>query len=155
MDSLQALPLDALVDCLKRFWTYGLAATSPLPAAPPLQEKNSISTTPVASPRCILAAPTQAALHTPVPACRVYVHHAEPRSDQRAYAGMKEVISHTGLAHTGHRTCAHGNGLPILWEVRFRASIHCLHRHEVQGLQKFRHLLGARISALDRRHAQL
>ncbi|CAK0757758.1 hypothetical protein CVIRNUC_002567 [Coccomyxa viridis] len=51
INSLQALPLAALVDCLKRFWTYGLAAASPFPAAQPLREKNSISSTPVASPR--------------------------------------------------------------------------------------------------------
>ena len=56
---------------------------------------------------------------------------------------MKEAISLTGSAHTGHRTCAHGNGLPLLWEVRLHPSIDCLHRHEVQGLQISRHLLDA------------
>ena len=53
LESLQALPLAALVDCLKRFWTYGLAAAPPFPAAQPLREKNSLSTTPSITPMCV------------------------------------------------------------------------------------------------------
>ena len=52
MDSLQALSLATLIDCLRRFWTYGLAVSSAVPCASPAKED-----TPPASPRCLPLCP--------------------------------------------------------------------------------------------------
>jgi len=52
MDNLQALSLATLVDCLRRFWTYGLAAPRIIPAHAG-HEKGSPCVTPPASPRYV------------------------------------------------------------------------------------------------------
>ena len=54
MDSLQALSLATLVDCLRRFWVYGLAAPRAASEPPAAHEKSSAVDTPPASPRSAL-----------------------------------------------------------------------------------------------------
>ena len=55
MENFQGLSLTTLVDCLRRFWVYGLTApraTAPEPFA--AHEKSSADDTPPASPRSVL-----------------------------------------------------------------------------------------------------